>query len=224
MFGKVKEVNWLTKITISKNREENIRSCFDVQVNFSYPQNIFEFDYLIENFQRNKKTEGNDENNDNVTGESNKFDRLIVMDEVSGLADNSDNFASFLSIARKFNFTGVYVFHTMYPSEQNWQMIISQAKIFNIFPGSIPVSSVSKILTANRKRYAYEYIPATELWYLKYQLYFEISNSNKKSCVTIDCRNFNSLGLSKFRTNAESGTEQICYYNTNQKDKPFNCF
>ena len=176
MFGKVKEVHWLTKIALSKNREENIRSCFDVQVNFSYPQNIFEFDYLIENFQRNKKTEGNDENSDNVTGESNKFDRL------------------------------------------------SQTKIFNIFLDSIPVSSISKMLTANRKRYAYEYIPTTELRYLKYQLYFEISNSNKKSCITIDCRNFNSLGLSKFRTNAESGTEQICYYNTNRKDKPFNCF
>ena len=33
-----------------------------------------------------------------------------------------------------------------------------------------------------------------------------------------------TLGPSKFRNNAESGTEQICYYNRNQKDKSFNRF
>ena len=74
------------------------------------------------------------------------------MDEVSGLADKSNKFGNFLTVARKFNFTVVYVFHTMYPSKQNWQMIISQSKIFNIFPGSIQVSAISKILTTNCKR------------------------------------------------------------------------
>ena len=55
MFGKIKDVTWLIKITFSKNREENIRTCFDVQVHFCYPQNISEFDYIVENFQRHKK-------------------------------------------------------------------------------------------------------------------------------------------------------------------------
>ena len=101
-------------------------------------------------------------------------------------------------------------------------MIISQTKIFNIFHGSIQVSSFSKILTANCKRYTFEDIPTRELWLNR--PYFEISNSNKKYCLTIDCRNFNSLGPSKFRTKAESGTEQICYYNGNRRDKSFNRF
>ena len=82
-FGKIKDVTWLTKIILSKNREKNIRSCFEVQVNISCPQKVSEFDYLIENFQRNKKTDGYDKD-DNVISESNKFDRLIVMDNVSG--------------------------------------------------------------------------------------------------------------------------------------------
>ena len=69
----------------------------------------------------------------------------------------------------------------------------------------------------NCKRYTFEYIPTRELWLNR--LYFEISNSNKKSCLTIDCRNFNFLGPSKFRTNAESGTEKICHYNRNRKYK-----
>ena len=60
-----------------------------------------------------------------------------------------------------------------------------------------------------------DYIPARELWLKK--IYFEILNYNKKDCLTIDRRNFNSLGSSKFRTKAETGTEQIRYYNRNQK-------
>ena len=84
----------------------------------------------------------------------------------------------------------------MCPSKQNWQMLISLTKMFNIFPSSIQVSSISKILTANCKIYTFEYIPTRELWLNR--LYFETSNSNKKICLTIDCRNCNVLGPSKF--------------------------
>ena len=217
-FGNIKDVIWHTKIVLSKQREDNTRSSFDVPVNLYYPQNVSEFDDLIENFQRKKYNV----EDDNIIGENNIFDRVIVMDDVSGLAGKSNKFGNFLTVTRKFNFTVVYVFHTMYPSKGNWQMIISQTKIFNIFPGSIQVSAISRILTTNCKRYTYQYIPGRELWLNK--LYFEISNSNKKECLTIDCRNFNSIGPSKFRTNAEDGQRQICYYNRNKKDKLFNRF
>ena len=58
--------------------------------------------------------------------ENNVLTKLIVMDDVSVLADKSDNFANFLTVSRKFNFTCVYVFHTIYPTRRNWQMILSQ--------------------------------------------------------------------------------------------------
>ena len=218
LFGNIKDVIWLTKIVLSKQREDNIRSSFDVPVNFCYLQNVSEFDDLIESFQRKKYNV----EDDNIIGENNIFDRVIVMDNVSGLADKSNEFGNFLTVTRKFNFTVVYVFHTMYPSKQNWQLIISQTKIFNIFPGSILVSVISKILTTNCKRYTYQYIPTRELWLNR--LYFDISNSNKKECLTIDCRDFNSIGPSKSRTNTEDGQRQICHYNRNKKDKSSNRF
>ena len=217
-YSQIKDVIWLTKIVLSKQREDNIRSSFDVPVNFCYPQNVSEFEDLMENFPR-KKYNGED---DNIIGENNIFDRVIVMDDVSGLADKSNEFGNFLTVARKFNFTVVYVFHTMYPSKQNWQMIISQTKIFNIFPSSVQVSAISKILTTNCKRYTYQHIPTRELWLNR--LYVEISYSNKKECLTIDCHNFNSIEPSKFRRNAEDRQHQICYYNSNNKDKSFNRF
>ena len=83
-------------------------------------------------FQRKR-----DDNVDIVIGENNIFNRIFVMDNVLGLADKSKNFANFLTVSRKFNFTCVYVFHTMYPTRSNWQVILSQTKIFNIFPGSL---------------------------------------------------------------------------------------
>ena len=40
--------------------------------------------------------------------------------------------------------------------------------------------------------------------------------------MTIDTRDVNDLGPSKFRTQVKSGTEKICYYNRNKKDASFN--
>ena len=75
-------------------------------------------------------------------------------------------------------------------------------------------------LTVNR--YTSEYIPHRELWLNR--LYFEISNSSTKQCFTIDARDVNKLGSSKFRTGAENDKEQVCYFNYNKKDRVFNRF
>ena len=61
------------------------------------------------------------------------FNKLIVMDDVSGLADKSDNFTNLLTVMRKFNVTCVYAFHTIYPTRSNWQMILSQTKNVTFF-------------------------------------------------------------------------------------------
>ena len=82
-----------------------------------------------------------------VMGENNIFNKLIVMDNLSALADKSGNFANFLIVSRKFNFTCVYIFHTIYATRANLQMILSQTIKFNIFPGSLQTSSVTKILS-----------------------------------------------------------------------------
>ena len=87
------------------------------------------------------------------------LEKVIVMDDVSGLADRSDKFASFLTVSRKYGLTSVYIFHTFYhPARQNWQMIMSQTKIFNFFPGSVQPSSIIKILSYFANRYKNNYI------------------------------------------------------------------
>ena len=90
-------------------------------------------------------------------------------------------------------------------------MIISQTKILNILSGSIRFFSVLKIITSNCNRETISYILPRELWLNK--LSFEISNRNKKICLTIDCRNLNSIGPGKYRTKAEDPKTQFCYFN-----------
>ena len=91
MFGEIKEVIRLSKIPLSKDRENNIRECFvDEEMDFKYPNNIDEFDGLLEYFQRQKAPW-----NENFLGENIKLNRLIIMDYVSGLAENQKHLLIF---------------------------------------------------------------------------------------------------------------------------------
>ena len=56
------------------------------------------------------------------------------------------------------------------------------------------------------------------------KLYFQISNSKEKKCLTVDTREVNELGPGKFRTSASNGEEQICYFNKNKSDTHFTSF
>ena len=86
MFGNIKEVTWASKILLSKEREDQIRGCFvDEKVDFKHLETIDEFDDLLEYIHRKKPQ----------CKENIQLDRLIVLDDVSGLADRSDIFANF---------------------------------------------------------------------------------------------------------------------------------
>ena len=155
-------------------------------------------------------------------GENNLYNELIVLDDVLGLADKFIDCANFLTVSKKFNFTSAYNFHTIYLTRSNWQMILSQTKVLNIFAESLQISSVVKILSSYCNKYTYEYIPHRDLWLNR--LYFEISNSSEKKCLAIDMRHANSLWPLKSGTGAENNKEKICYYNYNKKDRMFNRF
>ena len=156
---------------------------------------------------------------DNDMGELPVDNRLIVLDDISGLADKSEEFSNFLTVTRKYGFSCLYVFHTIYPGRQSWEMIISQTHIFNFFPGSIHCSRILKTLLLFASRQKNTYIPNQQVW-LK-RLYFQISNYKEKKCLTIDTREINELGPGKFRTDAQNDLEETCYFNRNKSDSHF---
>ena len=51
MFGSTKEVYWLSKISLAKDREESIHDCFDIEVGFKYLKHLEENDSLLDFFK-----------------------------------------------------------------------------------------------------------------------------------------------------------------------------
>ena len=129
------------------------------------------------------------------------------MGDVSGLADKSQEFSNFLTVSRKYGFSCLYVFHTIYPGRQNCEMIMSQTHIFNLFPGSIHSSRILKTLSLFASRQKNTYLPNQQVWLNK--LYFQISNSKEKKCLTIDTRDVNELG-----------PENLGHLPTTEKNRP----
>ena len=119
MFGNnIVEVFWVSKIFLTPERENTIRDCFvEKHVQFAYPNNIDDFNYLIDSFMMNKSLPIEE----NELGEQAHINKLIIMDDVSGLADKSEEFSNFLTVSRKYGFSCVYVFHTIYPGRQSWE-------------------------------------------------------------------------------------------------------
>ena len=113
-----------------------------------------------------------------------KIVKLIVMDDVSGRADNSNDFSNFLIISRKFGYICLYIFHIIYPTKFIWQMILSQTKNLNIFLSWTQLWNMLKNLTNNCDRENIRCILARDLWINR--LYFSLPNESKYSCLTID--------------------------------------
>ena len=145
------------------------------------------------------------------------------MDDVSGLADLSIKLANLLTIARKYRYHCVYIFHTVHPEKSVWKTIMSQTNMFNIFPASVPISTIKKVLEANCIRKTTKYIPVNSLWITK--LFIQLANNESdKTYLTIDCTGLNSNGPGRFRTDAANPDSQTCFFNKADDDTLFNVF
>ena len=212
-FGELNKAEWVSFTKLDKQREAEIQFCFECELDFYYPRNKEQFEELLEYFKTKSnslKIENTDINSDKNDvnyltnyGEKSNRNRLIVMDDVSGLADLSSKFANFLTVARRFGYHCLYIFHTIHPEKAIWRTILSQTNLLNIFPASVPLSTVKKVLEANCIHNSNKYIPVNSLWVTK--LFTRLANNDtEKTCLTIDCSGFNSNGPSRFRTDASN--------------------
>ena len=177
-FGELVKAEWVSYIKLDKQREAELQSCFDTELDFYYPSNKEQFESLLEHFKKKSETSDQDIYSDgdfNVNSlsygenydEKSQRNRLIVMDDVSGLADLSIKFANFLTIAGKYRYHCVYIFHTVHPEKSIWKTVMSQTNMFNIFPASVPIGTIKKALEANCIRKTTKYIPVNSLWITK---------------------------------------------------------
>ena len=221
-FGDLKKVKWVSGIRLNKRREAEIESNFSCEVKFSYPIDEDELSDKLEEFKLESESENNNIINVNVFGETSVRDRLIVFDDDSGLTDTSKKFVSFLTVARKYGYNCVYIFHTIYPEKSNWRTILSQTNIFNIFPASVSLNMVRKILEGVCIRKTSKYIPHASLWISR--LFIELANRNDKVCLTLGCSNTNRHGPGRFRSEADNPDNQLCYFNSANDEQVYNKF
>ena len=89
-----------------------------------------------------KKRESEDNISNNTYGENIKTYRLIVTYDVSGLADKSNELASFLTVARNIWYYCVYIFYIIYPEKAIWKLnmvIKSNKRNFWLFISKCPL-------------------------------------------------------------------------------------
>ena len=221
-FGEIIKTEWVSGIDIDKKREAEIQSYFTNETEVHVANEPDELDSLIETFKLRSHEETADENVNNSFGKNAKLDRLIGMDDVSGVADISKKFSNFLTVSRKFGYNCVYVFHVIVPVSQMWQKIISQTNIFNIFPTSVPHNTVAKIIQSNCILQTKKYVPARYIWLNR--AFTNLANSHEKHCLTIDCGYINKNDPGRYMSSAENPEKQVCCFKKPNVDVFYDTF
>ena len=108
------------KIELDEMKEHNIRSCFYYTiVNFYYPDNISNFNVLIETFQSENTQTVDDDNSCNIFGEKKLINFLSWMTPQVWLINRMILVISW-TVSRKFGYICLYIFHTLYLSKSIW--------------------------------------------------------------------------------------------------------
>ena len=196
-------------------------------VDFWYPCSVDQLDELLEEFKQKSRSEEEisekHSGSKNIFGEKSNRDRLIVLDDVSGLADESKKFARFLVVLRKYSYNCVYIFHSIHTEKTIWRTILSQTNIYSIFRATVPFNRVKKILEGACIRKASKYILQSALWICR--LFIELAKRNEKICLTLDCSNTNRDGPGRFRTEVDNPDFQACYFiNSADNEQIYNEF
>ena len=87
-FWNLVKTEWISGIDIDEKREAEIQSCFSNETEINIAKEPDELDLLLETFKLRTHDIPDDSIN-SLFGEKKKMDRLIVMEDVLGVADIS---------------------------------------------------------------------------------------------------------------------------------------
>ena len=143
------------------------------------------------------------------------LDNLVVLDDVTGLADKSHSFVEFLTYCRKYDNNVLYIFHEPALSSSKFMDIMSRTQIFSHRHG--PCTQLLAKFVARGKGY----ITKQQLWIAN--VVRTIENQTGFTCFCLDKRPGVS-GAARYRSMVENPEIQYCYLNLNNSDKLFNTF
>ena len=113
-FGNIRKTEWISGIDFDKKREAGIQSYFSNETEVHVVKEQDELDSLTETFKLRSREETLDNNVNNSFGKNKKADRLIIMDDVSGVADISKKTTNVVTVSRKSDYNYVYFFMELF--------------------------------------------------------------------------------------------------------------
>ena len=150
-------------------------------------------------------------------GEKTFYDKIIVFDDMSTIADKSKHFAHFLTVSRKYGYICIYILHNIAQNNNEiWQLILSNTNIVVLFKSTVISPPIVTILYQNVIKSTNSYVPRNDLW---------LFNVYKKLTVNehlmIDNRDINDHSIGRFRSFSESPSCQLCFYGMNNNDRRY---
>ena len=133
MFGKLEKVHWISGIELSREREGEIESSFESEIEFYYAVDQDALSKVIkdlENLYLEEQEKNYVKKLKSVIGERTLLDNLVILDDVTGLADKSHSFIKFLTSCRKYGYNVLYILHEPALSSSKCKDIMSQTQIF----------------------------------------------------------------------------------------------
>ena len=213
---------WVSGINLSKKREGEIESCFEAKVDFYYPSYKYKLSKTFSDFENiyRKKDQRKSNFEGSRKSELVKRDNLIVLDDVTGLADKSPSFVKFLTVCHKFGYSILYIFHKPATSSPRWRNIMSQMQIFCVFPLSMDfvINFLAKFVARGSGN---GYVSRQQLWFTN--IIRALEKQSGFSCFCLDKRPKMS-GAARYRSMVENPETQYCYLNVNNSDKLFHTF
>ena len=83
-------------------------------------------------------------------------------------------------------YTCVYIFQIIFPGKSIWRTILFQTNIFNIFPASVSLARLRRILEKVCIRKTRKYIPQSVHWISR--RFIELASRNSRVCLTLPGR------------------------------------
>ena len=99
MVGELEKVHWISGIELLREREGEIEPCFQSKIEFYYPRDHDAWSKVINNLEDlslEKQEKNSVKKLKTIIGERTMQDNLIVLDDVTGLADKSHSFVKLI--------------------------------------------------------------------------------------------------------------------------------
>ena len=116
-----------------------------------------ELDLLFETFKL-RTHDIPDDNVNSLFGKNKKMDRLIVMDNVSGVAYISKKIANFLTVSRKFGYHCIYVFHVIAPATQIYFLKQTFSTFFHLASLKLLLQKFYRVTALHNQKNMFQYV------------------------------------------------------------------